>query len=76
MTQYIRFKHAGAGCSQIDYSKVSMYSILYNDEACGYLLLAYFYGSNAVVLESGTFDECHALLNKINIATDNVILDL
>lgn len=75
MPDYLRVKHEGCLCTEIDISKLTGFSVTFNEETEEYALIGLV---NAVmyVLITGTFDSCHFLLNKIHNTLDINIIDL
>jgi len=75
MPKFLRFKACGAACIQIDIPSIQGISVQFNEER-EVFVLTIFTGGDFYEVYSGTFDQCHYFLNKINNAISPEIVDI
>ena len=67
---FLRIRFAGAKVLEVDPEEIKGFSIQDSDEAEGGYLLTLFTAQSYFVIEEGSFDQCHARLNRLHTALD------
>lgn len=74
MFNFIRIKKEGACCIEFDASKIQIFEICCDVDNCYYLMG--YTSNNMYEITSGTFDECHYLLNQLHAVLNINIIDI
>lgn len=70
-----RIKSEGMEILEIDVNIIEGYRVVYDDMFEEYVLIAIIKNED-MLLTTGTFDKCHAMLNKLHKISNITIIDL